>query len=136
MANWTKLSDGTWGVQSKTGAEGDSVTVTKASGATSRVTLGRMVKRTKWGRVFRVAGRKAAPRARRARRAPRARRAAPVARPVARPVAVAAPVAVEEVDASVARFRLLDLSDDVADVADVEGEFDASVERFKRLDLD
>lgn len=122
MANWTKLGNGTWGVQTTQGTTGDRVTVTRANGTTSTVTLGSFVKRTRWGRVFAVAGRTAP-----ARRRPARRRRRPdptltnlrssVARTVPTvptpPKAVTAPVSTPEpVDPSVARFRLLDLSDD------------------------
>ena len=77
MADWKRLSDGTWGVQSRTGRTGEAVTVTRADGSTSSVTLGTLVTRTRWGSVFAVAGRtsparpRTAPvRRRRARRDP------------------------------------------------------------------
>ena len=132
MAEWTKLSDGTWGVKMPAGRgrPGQTVTVTRANGTESKATLGTLVVVSRWGRVFALAGKKAPA----ARRRPRARRR-PVA-PVARPAPVAVPTSYvddvaalpswddmvatpEVVDASVARFRLLDLSDDVAPVAPV-----------------
>lgn len=117
MANWTKLTNGTWGVQTRGGRAGDRIVVTTANGQTANVTLGALVKTTRWGRVFVVAGRDydRSSRRRRRRRNPgepssagtlatlRAEVAATLARRV-----VSAPVVV---DPSVARFLLLDLSD-------------------------
>jgi len=129
MANWTKLSDGTWGIKSTTGRTGQTVKVTRANGTSSTVTLGALVKRTRWGTVFTVAG-KAAPattrrtrrtRTRRTRRNPgqsngagiQATLRAEVAATKAKAIAKAFSVSRQEpVDPSVARFRLLDLSDE------------------------
>ena len=121
MAEWKRLSGGEWGVQTRSGRTGETVTVTRANGTTSRVTLGSLVKRTRWGRVFAVAGRTAPARP---RTAPVRRRRARRDPGVVNPGAIlhnlrasvrqtTAPVAEPEaVDPSVARFRLLDLSDE------------------------
>ena len=119
MANWTKLSGGAWGVQTRAGTTGDRITVTKANGQTASVTLGAFVKRTRWGTVFAVAGRKAPARTSRPRR-----RAARVTQAAPTPVFVAALKAAvatpEPFDASVARFRLLILDDSVSTIVDAD----------------
>ncbi len=142
MADWKK-SGGVWCVQTTSGNTGDRVTVRRADGTSSTVTLGTFVTRTRWGRVFAVAGR-AAPVARRPRRRRRFNPGVPhpaailvslnVATPKRsdpRPTLTARPAVDtpslptweemglgEPVDASVARFRLLDLGDDVAPAVD------------------
>lgn len=131
MANWAKLSDGTWGLRG-TATElrpGAQVTVVRADGSRSTVEVGTVRGRIGGGIVLAEVAR-APRRPRAARQAPARRQApapvavapAPVA-PVARPVRgclglTRLPVAVPELpldpvaDADLLRFRGLDLGEE------------------------